>query len=418
MQNGSFDFVQEANNDQPPRSPPKVLHVANALPVHELRQALAKKEFQKNSDSRWPTAALRKSHGSAQLRPVEIDDQSTTLSQRRVLALEKSMLIECQKLSDHDADVLDALSALYLQRARSPTDDVQASINELLELRGLKPRLSGQKRRGGFSSKQRDSIKQALAHLEDVWLTFPDRRFSHRKVADVVQTRCFMLTERKGQLFTDGSLDFREFSFRPGLIYSSFLFGPWRQVALLAAKALQYDPVQEVWEKRVARYLSWQWRIRANTRGYFKPLGVSTLLDVVGVSVPGRSARTRDRFERCLDHLRKDRVIAQWQYHGFPGLLGETKGWKNDWTGANILVEPPDLIKDSYFGIGKHKAPAASREEAWGDRIRGERQTRGITILHASEELKIPPLELDLIESGRKRPSMTELKLLQTWLAA
>jgi hypothetical protein len=419
MENGTFDFLQDFDSDRPGKQPgTKLLQVANALPVHELRQALAKKEFQPNPDSRWPTAPLRKSRGSAQLRPAEIDNESL-LPPHRVLALEKSMFRECQKLSDHDADVLDALSAIYLQRARTPTDDVAASINELLEMRGLRPRLSGQKRRGGFSSLQRSSIKQSLAHLEHVWLTFPDFRLHSRKIPDTVQTRCFVLSERKGQLSFDGSVDFREFSFRPGPTYGAFLFGPWRQVALLTAKALQYDPIQQMWEKRIARYLSWQWRIRANSRAYFKPLSVFTLLEVVGATLL-RPARTRERLERCLDILRHDRVITQWQYHGYPDLLtGETNQWKDTWTHANILIEPPDLVKDAYLSIGKRSAPPSTKASvALGDSIRRKRQTRGLTILSASQELNIPPLQLDLLECGRKSPSIEEFRILHKWLAA
>jgi hypothetical protein len=414
---GTFDFVEESTQ-QPGKEQraPQVLNVANALPVHELRQALARREFKKNADCPWPTAPLIKSRGWAQLKPVEVDD-APVLPEQREIALEESMLAECQKLSDLDADVLDALSALYLTRARAPTDDVKASVNELLGMRGLRPRLSGQKRRGGYSVNQRGAIINSLTHLEDVWLTFANFRSNFQGPGNVLQTRCFTVNERIGQLCTDGTIDIREFVFRPGPTYGELLFGRWRQTALLAAKALQYDPVQAIWEKRIARYLSWQWRIRATGRLYFQPLRVRTLLEVVG-EMPNRPHRIRARFESCLDRLKKDFVIAQWQYDGWPGLWGEQMSWKDEWNSANVLIEPPDFIRDGYIELGNRRSSVSPVGDDLGDRIRMKRQIKGLSLLCASEESMIPPTVLDLLECGRKRPSMEEFKLLQKWLVA
>lgn len=416
LKSGTFDFLEQFKS-VPAEVPSvvKMIQVGNARPVHELRQAFAKREFRKDPDSSWPTAALPKSGGRAQLKPVEVDDQPL-LPPKREIALAKSMLAECKKLSDLDADVLDAVSALYLERAQSPTDDVKASINELLEMRGLEPRLSGQRRRGGFSFRQRAAISNSLTHLEDVWLTFPD--FRVRAISrDVLQTRCFVVSDRKGQLLTDGSLDIREFIFRPGLIYGEFLFGQWRQTAWLAKKALHYHPVKEVWEKRVARYLSWQWRVRASGRSYFQPIGVKTLLDIVGPSaIPDRPGRIRARLESCLDRLKDDSVIAQWQYHGWPQLFDEARNWKERWASANILVEPPDLIRDAYRRIGK--SGVRRIENGLGSQIRQMRLTRKLSLMRASEELGMHPSTLDSLESGETRPLLADLKILNRWLAA
>jgi hypothetical protein len=99
---------------------------------------LAKKDFVKIDNSQWPTAPLPKSGGYAQLIPPEVS-YTSILSPQREVALLENMWTECRKLSDHDADILDALSALFLRRAKDPGDSVRASVNELLSMRGLKP---------------------------------------------------------------------------------------------------------------------------------------------------------------------------------------------------------------------------------------------------------------------------------------
>jgi hypothetical protein len=187
--------------------------------------------------------------------------------------------------------------------------------------------------------------------------------------------------------------------------------------ALLAAKALHYDPVKETWEKRIARYFSWQWRIRASGKAYFQPFGVKTLLEVVGDTMAeGRPARCLKRFEGCLDRLSRDRVISGWQYHGGWPTLFETIRWKKDWLAANIIVEPPDQIRDAYLGIGNSK-PAPVDLDDLGQRIRNSRESRGLTVLRASEQVKLSPSDFALIEIGRKRPSSAELVRLERWLA-
>jgi hypothetical protein len=83
---------------------------------------------------------------------------------------------QSRHLCDLHADVLDALSEIYIRRARRVGDTVPASINELLSLRGLLPKESGQKRRGGYTEKQRAAIREALGQIENIWMIFRDRR--------------------------------------------------------------------------------------------------------------------------------------------------------------------------------------------------------------------------------------------------
>src|SRR5699024_11484232 len=51
--------------------------------------------------------------------------------------------------------------------------------------------------------------------------------------------------------------------FKVGKVFSEFLSGPSRQIALLPIEILQYNPYQEKWEKKIARYLTWRWSTQA-----------------------------------------------------------------------------------------------------------------------------------------------------------
>ena len=97
---------------------------------------------------------------------------------------------------------------------------------------------------------------------------------------------------------------------------------------MLSAKALVYDPYRQRWEKRLARYLSYQWRCRAHNDNYLQPLRVATLLEAVGVKGELRyPARIREHLERTLDVLQRDRIIATWQYDRWDESLTAHPGW-------------------------------------------------------------------------------------------
>ncbi len=96
----------------------------------------------------------------------------------------------------------------------------------------------------------------------------------------------------------------------------------------MSAKAVQYDPYRQKWEKRLARYLSWQWRIQASRTGYSRPYRVNTLLEVVGEeNGPQRPHLIRNRLEKALDCLQEDKLIASWQYERWDEEMGGRPGW-------------------------------------------------------------------------------------------
>jgi hypothetical protein len=156
---------------------------------------------------------------------------------------------------------------------------------------------------------------QSLAHIQNLWLTMatletydsdearpgkPRRKPTTR----AIHSRAFVITDLLGQLRVDGFVDVEQFIFRPGKVFAHFLAGPGRQTALLSAKALAYDPYRQTWEKRLTRYLSWQWRCEAQTGNYLQPFAVTTLLTAVGSPVNRRRLTwQRERLEKTLDTI-------------------------------------------------------------------------------------------------------------------
>lgn len=388
------------------------LTVMSSGHYHALREALYKNTFQQIEGTPWPTAVLEKGNarGQAQLRPALADGQ-LLLAPEEAEALANVMWHHREELSDLDADVLDALSALWLRQARSLQDDAVADVDRLLEMRGIKPKRGGQGRRGGYEPEQRAEMLRALTHIQNLWLNMhemdvyeTDAKGRRKRVKQAIQSRPFVITDRVGQQRLDGYMDVRTFVFRPGKAFAHFLMGPGQQTALLSAKALKYDPYHQRWEKRLARYFSWQWRTRARNADFLRPFRIETLMDAADESVDSRNpSRTRDRLEKALDALQRDQVIAMWQYDRWNEEAANRRGWAQEWLQATVLIEPPEVIKDHYQRLERKDVPPrrALPPESLGDRVKLKRKALGLSQLQAAERLEISQGYLSLLERGK-----------------
>jgi DNA-binding XRE family transcriptional regulator len=206
-------------------------------------------------------------------------------------------------------------------------------------------------------------------------------------------------------------------------VFARFLIGPGRQTALLSTRALEYDPYRQKWEKRLTRYLNWQWRIRQARGNYLDPFSVSTLLDeAVREEVDAKHpVRTKDRLEKALETLQQDGIITGWQYQGdFDEAIVGRSGWWKEWLNWRIAIEPPQKVMDRYAEkilVPLTKKPAAlSAAELLAEQVKSTRKERGLTQMQAAEEIGIDQATLSRIERGRKRPAPDTLTKLKSWL--
>jgi len=317
-----------AASPPPSRRLPEHRVVLNPAHYQAIREILAQNTtFLPSEDTPWPTApiATGPARGIVQLRPVTLDALEW-MSPEETDRWAARMWEQRKELSDLDADALDALCALWLSQAQRIEEDVIGDIDALLAMRGLQPKRNGAGEEGGYRPEQRAAMWRAVLHVQNLWVHLsavevyqrlgirPSRR-RLKPTEEVVQSRVFSITDRLGYQRPDGFFDVEKFFFRPGKIFAHFLFGTGRQTALLAAQALRYDPVQQTWEKRLARYLSYQWRCKAHGGNLLQPFKVASLLAAIGVTLdPQHPGRTRARLEQALEILLRDHIIAAWQY--------------------------------------------------------------------------------------------------------
>jgi len=397
------------------------LHVLSAAHYQAVREVLAQGAFAAVDGMPWPTARLEKgrARGHAQLRPVMTDVQPY-LPPEEVERWTQLMWRQRGELADLDADTLDALSAIWLYQAKDPNAAAVADVDDLLRLRGLARHRGGAGRRGGYRDHQRTAMLQSLVHIQNLWLTMsaletydsdarrPGTR-QRKPTTRVIQSRAFVITDLLGQLRLDGFVDVEKFLFRPGEVFAHFLSGPGRQTALLSAKALAYDPYRQTWEKRLTRYLSWQWRCEAHAGDYLQPFAVTTLLTAVGHPVNLRRLTwQRTRLEKALDTIQHDGVMAAWQYAQEHA----------EWPKSTVLIEPPDVIREQYQHLEQLEASRRRpvlASDTLAARLKQRRQALGLSQIQAAEQLGLHQGHFSRLERGQVTPLPAMRKRLETW---
>lgn len=378
------------------------LFVMNNLPYQIIREAIYKNNFKTSHHSPFPTTIIIKGNteGRIEINPI-IGENPIQYAWEQV-----------EKISDIDVDVFDALCNFYLSKNRQLNEVLTISISDLLNYRGLKPKRSGDGRRGGYDAKQKKQIMQSLTNIQSIklnltkLLSFEKGKPTYKELTG--RTFLFKNSQGRDTVLTPNQPS-KDIHFTLDEAFATYLAGTGRQVALQHMKALQYHPTQQLYEKRICRYLSWRWRTQARKGNYMTPNIISTILDSIGVSINERlPSRTRERFERALDQLQKDGVIHSWQYDKWDEAIAEFKGWGRVWLGTGIVIEPPKSIIKQYFNIEKKTTKKTDKNAT----LKEIRLQNNFSLIELAEQLSLSISELSEMERG-KRP--LSKKILQ-WM--
>jgi hypothetical protein len=333
------------------------IEIASSQLYHNFRDRISTGNFQITVGDKWPVADLSSKvlKSKAYIMP-DRDEPVVGDDLRELQELMASKVTDLAKEGDIAADVFDIVTAKWLKEAKHYEAMVTLTADDILKARGLLPRLGGKGGRGGYREHQRKEIQQKIDVLSYTWVTVEEMDIveiikGKRKVSKWRgESKAIALTSRFGQIRADGSTDAFAWRLRPGDVFARFLFGPGRQTALLSQKALNYDPYRQKWEKRLARYLAWIWRISSGRTQ--EGLLVKTLLDAANMEMDrNRPSRTRERLEEALDCLQADRVITAWQYDNIDENMTSKRGWWRNWLECKVIITAPTSIITQYKKI-------------------------------------------------------------------
>lgn len=435
-----IDFTSRTNllpSSDAPSYTPEFLKEISAPVYQALQAAIAAGDFATSEDRQWPTADLSNASRSlvafAEQKPKEIDT-GIYYDDEHIARWQEQMGKEVSGMDDETADVLDAVSYVWLENAKNPESFVHISSDDGLKLRGLKPKKNSSGYGNQYTPEQYKKWAFHLNALCNTWITVSamdtteireDKKSPRPKRIRIGhESRAISIDDRYGEMNLDGKVDPSRnvvWKYKMGSIFAQYLFGPGRQVAYIHKQALMYEPIKQKWEKRLARYLAWQWRIRQGRGAYMEPYKIETLLAATKESIdPDRPARTKERLEKALDRLMDDGVIKTWQYEQEwdEKIVGKRHWWK-DWKLAKITIEPPDKIMDHYLkhlpSCNVKQKELSVPDEHTSTTMAEERKRRGLSIMQAAEQIGISMGSFSQAERGMKIGRKT-LSKIEDWI--
>lgn len=407
--------------------PASMLATGGGIAYQELLSNMRPDAFALYEGNQWPVAFINRqdAKGAIEMRPPHTDGLEI-LPLDEMENITRQMLEQTRQLSQLEAHTLDALCHLWMQRAGHPEARVLVTIDELLALRGLKPKRGGSGRRGGYGPDQRREILRALYRIQnlsfriDELATYEDNgaksKKRRRQTRRAVTGPAFVLTGAAGQVRLDGSLDVDRVNVTPGDVLALYLWGPGRQTAIIDGRTLHLDPYRQEPESRIARYCSSLWRIRATKGTYSDPLRVETLLEKAALPLDDRKPqRTRERLEKALDTLQREGIIERWRYKSWK--LGDAPrvGWAEPWLRELIIIEPPASVT-GYYAEHLRGALPDGKPAPLADRLRETRERLGLTQAQAAEAADLSQQAYSRAERG-KGVSQENRGKLETWLS-
>lgn len=401
-----------------------------SVPSHILFQRLGmavatgdKGSFAGGGVYRWPTHRIeeRELQASFLVRPITDLPISLLEKSPEYATLLEQMQAHVKNMDELTLDVLNVICSQWIQRQpKNRTDMLRITADDILEKRGLMKHESGGGRRGGYTLEQRNAIQTRMLALSNIWVSVDNMKvtvFENNKrlrKSTRYESPAVVITGRFGDVNEDGEVDVWTWNVRPGDVFAEYLLHPVsRETALLAEKALSYDPYRRSVEKLLSFYISWQWRIRQGNGDYLRPYRVRTLLEAIQVDIiQTRAARLRAKLEKALDNLCKDGIIADWQY----SKQGELPryDWLEEWLGWTIIIEPPPSIITHYLR-GIKDQPETEQMTMFTDRsdidsyaadpavkLRLLREKMGLSQGQMAEKLGVTRSLVNLVENGRR----------------
>ena len=278
---------------------------------------------------------------------------------------------QVNKLSDLHSDIYWAMVAQLVKGPKDEGGNTWISVQQLLAYRGIEPIHkieNGHQRPAGHRMEDKFDYSQIISSMENTWIKVSNMEIIDNEAeSGKDKKRGRSRITRESRLFMFGDIVYhQELSLdgEPGRRYPiawqyrasnwmfPFLDGPYRFVGVLLEKTLNYDPHNEFWEKRLAKYFMIYLRTQASKHN--RPIKIQELFDECNLITDERNPqRTRDRFEKAMNTMLKDGHLQQWDYQENMKAL-PARRWLATWMNYHIVVENAQRTEEPYNSIRTH----------------------------------------------------------------
>ncbi|MED1865814.1 hypothetical protein P4V41_20335 [Fictibacillus nanhaiensis] len=332
------------------------------IDFHLMRDIVTKKKEYKEGDTGYLGTEIVDNKGQvrgmAELRPNDTGVRELASDQQEIwLELIESTL---SSLDEMTADLFDLITYLWMVTPKDSDGYIEFHSSDALRLRNLRKR-SSNGRELDYREEDRFNIMKRVAALSSIWVSLGDQKVKVINAEEMQDNELYKFKDFQ-RMFEIGKIrvaydkktgearGIYAVQVKPTSILTPYLEGPNRSIGLLDLKIFQYSHYTQREQKRLARYLNLQWKIRTMRRSLNQPFKVSTILKVLDISTRYNGVQIRDKFENVLDELQKDDVIKTWHYtEEIDEEMVGKKGWfKNYWSEIKVVILPHDaLVKEN-----------------------------------------------------------------------
>lgn len=398
--------------------------VSSAMLPHRIRQKIVDKPswFKSDDEYGWMTIDLSMPPnvlGFAKLMP----DPSLRLTENQLREYQSVLDNLYRKMNDLTVDVADIIWSRWIENKNVKQNCVELWANDILLDRGFKPLPDGT-----FPTAYKMELSDHINILENLWIdvtcpVFEDKKGKTKKIYKRILGR-YLLKESMMVDTEEGPSKIIPYGWRvaPGRAMQLFLDNPNKQFMLMTKEILSYHPTKQLVEKRLARHLMWQFRIRQAKGDYLRSFNNEKILTATSIKVDRRNpSRFRDRLEQAFDTLKDSNIISGWQYDSYwDEEVTKKRGWVEDWLSVNVIFEPPkeivsflDTIQPKVLIQPKPLSHTKSPDYVY--QLKAILQSSGMTQLKLAEKLEVQPSYLSmLLREIRTNPSSELLFKIQT----
>lgn len=308
-------------------------------------------------------------HGLAELRPAPLVE--TEPSDHFIDAVENTL----SSLDELTADIFDLVSYMWMTGEHTSDGFIEFHSDDALRLQHAQDENAGEHMK--FKERDRFNIMRRVAALTSVWVALNEgtEKLKIVDAREIKNSKLYKFQDFK-RMFEVGNVRIAfdkktnkpkgiyALEIKPSSLLQPYLNGTKSSLGVLDLKVFKYSYYTQREHKRLTRYLSRQWKIRAMKGSLHQPFKVETLLHEMNFPERLNGVQLRDKFEEVLDDLQIDEVIKAWTYSEpiDEARVGK-RGWvKNYWSHLSVTIMPPDIVV--YENKKRTPLPHMPQEEA------------------------------------------------------
>lgn len=254
-------------------------------------------------------------------------------------------------MDEMTADIFDIICFLYLFAPKDKDGYLYFHSNDALKLRSNVIDLSN-----NLEIRERDrfNIMSRIKALSNIWISLKEGEIIEADESDLKENKKYKYRDwqrmfeigkvRAAYDEKDQFLGIYACQIKPTSLLTSFL-NENKRLGIIDLTTLEFHPIRQRAEKRLARYLSTQWFIRFAKNNLSQSFTIRTLIHEMNLGQKVRGTDLYERFIKALNELKDKEIVREWSFlEAIDFSKFGKKGWLPYFLELKIRITPSNEI--------------------------------------------------------------------------